>query len=252
MTETITLTFCDCAENHVGMEQIGSKLNKGFSKEELKTIKKYFDNKDGCITKLYSLHNLLSEDIICDKAYLLVIKNGLHYLNINKNDLLQEQQNLVWDKKALMRGRVVNKIARHNLCFSNYSQDENYEEGKGRVYNYEDLPLLNKLMNKLKDVSNIENLQAEGNRYYNVNKTYISYHGDQERRIVIAVRLGENFPFYYQWYHRFNPVGEELKIMLEHGDIYIMSDKAVGTDWKKSSLYTLRHAAGINLPKKKK
>ena len=34
--------------------------------------------------------------------------------------------------------------------------------------------------------------------------------------------------------------------MLNTGDIYIMSEKAVGSDWRKSSMYTLRHAAGSN------
>ena len=34
--------------------------------------------------------------------------------------------------------------------------------------------------------------------------------------------------------------------MLNTGDIYIMSEKAVGSDWRKSSMYTLRHAAGCN------
>lgn len=33
-------------------------------------------------------------------------------------------------------------------------------------------------------------------------------------------------------------------IELNGGDIYIMSSKAVGCDWKSSSTVTLRHAAG--------
>jgi len=32
--------------------------------------------------------------------------------------------------------------------------------------------------------------------------------------------------------------------MLNDGDMYIMSDKAVGFDWKKRNTKTLRHAAG--------
>jgi len=35
------------------------------------------------------------------------------------------------------------------------------------------------------------------------------------------------------------------KINFNHGDIYIMSDKAVGNDWKKRKIHTLRHAAGF-------
>jgi len=33
-------------------------------------------------------------------------------------------------------------------------------------------------------------------------------------------------------------------IELRGGDIYIMSEKAVGTDWKKKNVPTLRHSAG--------
>jgi hypothetical protein len=32
--------------------------------------------------------------------------------------------------------------------------------------------------------------------------------------------------------------------MLNDGDMYIMSDKAVGNDWKRSAIPTLRHCAG--------
>ena len=28
--------------------------------------------------------------------------------------------------------------------------------------------------------------------------------------------------------------------------MYIMSEKAVGTDWKKKNIYTLRHSAGLD------
>lgn len=34
------------------------------------------------------------------------------------------------------------------------------------------------------------------------------------------------------------------EITLHHGDIYIMSSKAVGSDWNLRSKYTLRHCAG--------
>lgn len=41
----------------------------------------------------------------------------------DNNDLFNEQKNLDWDTKAYMYGRVVNKHARHNLCFGQDSQD---------------------------------------------------------------------------------------------------------------------------------
>ena len=35
-----------------------------------------------------------------------------------------------------------------------------------------------------------------------------------------------------------------MLIQLNHGDMYIMSEKAVGNDWKLKNKPTLRHAAG--------
>lgn len=49
---------------------------------------------------------------------------------------------------------------------------------------------------------------------------------------------------HYKWWLRFNDVGKRIKLKLHHGDMYVMSDKATGYDWKKSSILTLRHAAG--------
>jgi len=39
-------------------------------------------------------------------------------------------------------------------------------------------------------------------------------------------------------------VGKFFTVDLEDEDMYFMSSKAVGTDWKKNSKLTLRHAAG--------
>lgn len=41
-------------------------------------------------------------------------------------------------------------------------------------------------------------------------------------------------------------IGKLIRIYLNHGDLYVMSSKAVGFDWKKRSIYTLRHAAGTD------
>ena len=35
-----------------------------------------------------------------------------------------------------------------------------------------------------------------------------------------------------------------VKIDLTNSDIYVMSEKAVGTDWKRRNIKTIRHAAG--------
>jgi hypothetical protein len=87
-------------------------------------------------------------------------------------------------------------------------------------------------------------LNAEANYYYDVKKCGIGFHGDGERKKVVAFRMGVSMPLYYQWYQNSKPVGERFEIELNDGDMYIMSEKAVGFDWLKKKVATLRHATG--------
>ena len=81
-----------------------------------------------------------------------------------------------------------------------------------------------------------ENLNAEGN-HYNHGKAGIGFHGDAERKTVICLSLGGSSTLRYQWRmpgsseHSCDPVD----LVVNHGDIYIMSEKATGYDWKKRS-----------------
>jgi hypothetical protein len=56
--------------------------------------------------------------------------------------------------------------------------------------------------------------------------------------------MGASMPLYYQWYQNSKPVGDRFVIELNDGDMYIMSEKAVGFDWLKKKIPTLRHATG--------
>lgn len=68
--------------------------------------------------------------------------------------------------------------------------------------------------------------------------------GDTERKKVVGVRLGESFNISFQWFYCKKPITEMLVTRLNHGDVYVFSDKAVGYDWLSSSKHTLRHCAG--------
>jgi len=92
-------------------------------------------------------------------------------------------------------------------------------------------------------------LFAEGNYYYDINKCGIGYHGDTERKIVIGIRLGASMPLCFKWFTKGEPINADshkIQIILNDGDIYLMSEKAVGYDWKKKNKVTLRHAAGCD------
>lgn len=248
---TFTLTFGNRAENHKGMQIIGTKLDKGLSLDDLEDAKMYFARK-GAETLIINLNEYLdeegkSEDV--EIAKLLVIKEGIKYI-VNSDDLYNEVDKTPKDTKAFMYGRVVNKKARHNNCFSDFCQDPVYEEGKGTIINFKDVPLISKVRNEFPNIipnnPGVNGLQCEGNYYYDVDKTFIGFHGDVEREIIIGVRLGADFNIYYQWYKNKTPKGRLFTYTLSHGDIYFMSEKTSGKDWKKSSIYTLRHAASRN------
>lgn len=241
----ITITYGERVENHAGNQMIGKLASEGMSFDELNKAKEKFEEK-GFTTEFI---DLVKEgevgDIECEEASILVVRNYMSELvEINKEVLDFE-----WDKKCWMRGRVVNKHARWNLCYSDEGQEPCYDEKKGRIIPFKDVPNLSKIREDLYGYvgEKGKNLYAEGNYYYDTKKTYIGFHGDSERRIVIALRLGtESMPIHYQWFLRSSPIGKRIKIDLNPGDLYIMSEKAVGTDWKKKIIPTLRHATAFD------
>jgi alkylated DNA repair dioxygenase AlkB len=250
-SKTFSLTFGDVAENHKGMQKIGNFAEKGFTVNDLNRAKCWFYEK-GCKCKLVNLTWLLPEEAQTKEngAYVLLVKGGVNALLDDENGadaLFLEQDVLEKDTKAFMYGRVVNKHARHNLCFGETHQAPNYEKGEGTIYAFDEVPLLSQIRAKLGEVMGEcgTNLQAEGNYYYDLEKCGIGYHGDTERKKVIALRLGATIPLSYRWYIRNKQDGTQMDITdLDHGDLYIMSEKATGFDWKSSSKYTLRHSAG--------
>lgn len=245
---TITLTFGDQAENHAGMQKIGRLAERGYMRHELQEMKKKFKEK-GAICEMYNLKYLLPEEIEFEGvANFLVIRKGVDYIlgDGGADELFNEIVALPVDKKAFMKGRVVNKKARYNLCFAEEDQEPDYENKKGRIVSFSKVPNLSRLRNLLPKYAgeNSKGLMVEENMYYDVSQCGIGFHGDGERKIVIGCRLGCEMPFHYQWYQRSKPVGERLRLTIGHGDLYVMSEKATGYDWLKKKIPTLRHAAG--------
>ena len=256
--QTFTLTFGDMAENHVGMQKIGKLAESGFSMVDLQRAKSWFEAQN-CECIMSNLKALLSTEKQNEAtdAYILVVKGGVNGIlgySEGANDFFNEQRVLPKDSKAFMYGRVVNKHARHNLCFSEESQEPKYEDGKGRIVSFAEVPILKAVRDKLPEVVGdaAAGLAVEGNYYFDLAKCGIGYHGDAERKKVMGVRLGESMLLCFAWYQDSTPISRRLDINLSHGDLYFMSEKTTGCDWKMRSIPTLRHAAGakkfIKLP----
>ncbi len=257
--ETYSLTFGDRGENHAGMQVIGEWAQRGFNLKDLKKAQKWFKEK-GIETELIHLNDLLSDDDIeflkengvkeVEDAYVLIARNGLSTI-CDPDDFYEEQKALEKDTQAYMRGKVVNKHARSNLCFDKKAQKADFENKKGTIVPWKNVPLLNKVRETIPEIlgDSAELHIAEGNYYKNEllkksDNGYIGFHGDAERLQVLCCRVGADMNLVYQWFFKSKVIGEKFETILHHGDIYIMSAKAVGNDWKLRNTPTLRHAAG--------
>ncbi len=180
------------------------------------------------------------------------IRWDAEYLDPNKY-----RTEIVDGKEVKVRGKRMNKRARTNLCFvPDREQEPAVFEGKGTIYDLKKMNVMNECVERLREeiatglieigskTKVIINV-VEGNRYYDLKKTGIGFHGDTERVVVICISIGGfNYPMRWQWFKDGMPVGRPIDIHLNSGDVYIMSEKAVGADWKLKSKYTLRHSAG--------
>lgn len=272
----ITITFGEVAENHIRMQKIGVLAEEGLTNENLRLIASILE-KNGIAYTLVDLGEYLPSEYGKIEALLLIVPNGIEMFNVTAEKAYSELSPLDYDSKALMYGRVVNKKARHNLCFSDVDQDPDYISGKGRIISFSSLPILNHLRTYLPKLAGVEdeertedsktfseilkhkltNLQAEANLYYNVDECGIGFHSDLERKVVIGLRLGSTFPLVYQWFFKSQPIGPRIDFSLDSGTMYFMSEKASGNDGRKRTIPILRHAAGaekylkIKTPKSK-
>lgn len=257
-----SVTFCDRAENHAGMQMIGSLADSGFSVADLEQAQAAADRL-GIAATVHHLHELLPEQQVdgSPAAAVLVLAGAAEALLSGEEPngaagLLDEMAGASYDEQALMgRGagrKVKTKHARHNHCIADCSQQPDIGAGKGTVVPFSSLPELQALRAALPKLfgPKAKGLVAETNKYFDVRKCGIGWHGDAERRIVIGLRLGAattSMPLKFQWFQRSKPMGMVLEIGLNHGDMYVMSEKATGSDWlvNKKGL-TIRHAAGAD------
>ena len=264
---TITLTFGDVAESHVGMQQIGQMAENGFSKSDLDNAAKWF-NARGARAFIIHLNNFLPEDgddkeenkflkIARERedfqGYILIVRGGMKCLGDDEGkNLLTEMLFLDWDTKFYHKNQSVvkNKIARHNINFDEEEQIADFDSGKGTTIAFKNVPILDKVKTSIEDAFGESGLKCEGNKYYGKD-TGISRHGDTERRKVVGCRLGSRMNMHWTWFYNNMPRGRDVSVFLNPGDIYAMSEKAVGTDWRpdlskgwKNKRYTVRHAAG--------
>ena len=244
LNKVYTITFGDVAENHAKMQKIGTLHDRGYSVGQLVQIQEKLSVL-GLVTEMVDLN--VGFDETFSEAKVLVIRRGAQFiLGEETVGLIAENDALTMDTKAFMKGRVVNKVARWNLCFADEDQEPNYEDGKGRIVAWEHIPKMARIRQVISEWTEDVLLNGEANYYYDISQCGIGFHGDGERRKVFAVRMGETMPLYFKWFQNSESVGVPFELILNDGDMYIMSEKAVGFDWLQKKIPTLRHSTGCS------
>ena len=110
---TYTITFGDVAENHARMQKVGVLAEKGYSVEQLDSL----SHRLGIQCEIVNLSQKWVGEGPVEEATVLVIRQGVQTILGETASLIKEHDGLTMDKKAKMRGRVVNKHARWNFMF---------------------------------------------------------------------------------------------------------------------------------------
>tara|TARA_X000000950_G_scaffold259929_1_gene328805 strand:- start:69 stop:956 length:888 start_codon:yes stop_codon:yes gene_type:complete len=261
------ITFGESAILHIGGKEYGNgRRDVGFTVQELWEISDNINrNYPMCSAKVISISSVLPNHLQTDEtnAAVLVIRNGAGLIQCDQDKdnnysfsadkLLAEQQTIEYDNKYFdtRRQKTLNKRARYNIVFSadkdgDIKHSDDYRQCS--VKSFMSMPYLSKFRDTLPKAFGQEkasNLEAEGNYYYE-DKSGIGFHGDSERKTVICLSLGKPSILRYQWRlpnsseHTFTPVD----INIGHGDVYLMSEKATGYDWRMRSKVRVVHAAG--------
>lgn len=139
-------------------------------------------------SELYDLSAVVDQDLVSKHsgcgAGVLVLRQFAQRLmgedapdHIEHELELQKQRGKI-DCKALMRGQVKNKNARHNNVMADFDQEPDHAAGKGTVVKIKDYPFINALTSHAAIWQQQDNpLICEQNRYFDVKSCGIGWHG---------------------------------------------------------------------------
>ena len=244
-----TVTFCECAESDRSLQQLGEKASSGFSIAQLERAKAWFEQRGiACILIPLPNPNGTGPDgavLVARAAVPLLcgVPSQAHVMD----ELLQ----IPYDTKMIHYGKLAEKRARHCNVLADHDQSPDYGTRQSTVVRFARVPALERMRAQLPDIlgSDATNMFAEVNKYPSAADDAviggIGFHGDSERRRVVAARFGTSaFLLRFVWFRSHKVASGPIDVTVFPGDVYIMSDAAVGHDWKCSGRHTLRHAAG--------
>ena len=165
--KTFTITLAEGGENHVGMELVGTcgPPGTGWKLKDLQRAQAYLEGL-GKTTELYNLNKITGmENVETQDAFVLVVRQAFD--EAAQKSIKTELTSLTWDAKYwdTRRKRVLNKLARQNLMWSETAQEPDFEHGKGTIVAWDEAPQVASVRDLLGDAVGEEpgTLIGEGN-----------------------------------------------------------------------------------------
>jgi hypothetical protein len=254
MTDRYALTLGEQSEAHTGGRIYGKGLAaRGFTVDELCAFRDAL-GEQARVVHLTDALPAAAPRVPGNEAAVLHIKDGIALLTGSAtfaDEMLREQQahpydTHYWDPR---RKRVLHKRARYSIVFGDEAAAPSADCRQSSIIAYRDVPRFQQLRALLPAFfgSMAADLESEGNHYFH-SDAGIGFHGDSERRITLCCSLGAPTTLRFYWRAPFSlaPASAPVDLHLAHGDIYLMSQKATGSDWQNQSLYRLVHGAGAS------
>lgn len=251
----ITITLSEVVSHGESMFEIGQKSEVGFTYEDL--IRIYQSLPEG-VCELVNIKDILPKTLYeIPDAYILIIRgqfrekadNLLKIMMNSEHSVDREITGVNWDSTRIVKDRIVENKLFQKLLFldvgQNYKVPFNPVEKRGTVYNATKIKDLYEFTLLMSSVL-LTSFYIEGTNYYNTTECYKPMSQDKKRKKLVNLHLGTSFPINFRWFHNTQAVSDLKSLIINHGDVYIMTDITLGSVKDSVTKLYLKHSLGYN------
>ena len=238
--ESFTLTFSDASP----VKRVGKNAKNGFSIAELRKMCIDFGKK-GFECEWIDLNAAMPPChvlINTPKAAVLVIRKGVSWFKSEADDLLLKLKSLQWNEQVWLKHKLVKNPMRRHLKFG----EKQYVSDEGLVVALKACPDIMKIRDSLNEMYSYRsvNFEVEGDHYYDMERCGRDSFGDWDKRMLVGLQVGATMKMAFTWWYQESKFSTPVEIELHHGDIFVLSDKAVGHDIHRKAIATLKRTCG--------
>ena len=257
MNSSFILTFSDVISHSSKMKEIGIPCSSGFKNEDLMRM---FSVLPIGTAELHNIRDILPSTFYnIPDSYVLIMRSTFKsfsdeiikvFTSEESNNIEGQITGVNWDRERFHNGRIVENKLNHKLLFNDmydgYKSFPNIEENIGTIYNSRRIESIRQLHILLESTMG-SGLFIEGTSYYDINQCYTPFGQEKKKKKIIGLCIGNSIPLCFKWFHNTQITSDIYKIILNHGDLFIMSEMAAGLNKESKTKLYIKHGFGENL-----